>query len=70
MKEKDIKNALLEFGKEKGVITFEDLNETFPAGYCPLAEMEEFLRRLDRLGVRVVEGKKHTRSRAHHRRAA
>lgn len=70
MKEKDIEKALLEFGKKKGVVTFEELNETFPAEYCPLDEMERFIRRLKHLGVRVVEDRKQVRTRTHHSRAA
>jgi hypothetical protein len=32
-KKKDRKDALSELGKKWGVITFEELNETFPAEY-------------------------------------
>jgi Sigma-70 factor, region 1.1 len=70
MKEKDLKDALLDLGKKKGVLTFEELNETFPAEYFPLAEMERFLRRLEHLGVRVVEGRGHAKIRTRRRRAA
>ncbi|MEJ2697468.1 MAG: RNA polymerase sigma factor region1.1 domain-containing protein [Candidatus Sulfobium sp.] len=70
MKEKDLKNALLELGRKKGVISFDELNDTFPADYCPLDETERFLERLELLGVRVVEDRKHVKVRARHRRAA
>jgi Sigma-70 factor, region 1.1 len=70
MKEKDLKVALLELGRKKGVLTFEELNETFPAEYFPLAEMERFLCRLEHLGVRVVEGREHARNRSRRSRAA
>jgi hypothetical protein len=70
MKEKDLKDALLDLGKKKGVLTFEELNETFPAEHFPLAEMERFLRRLEHLGVRVVEGRGHAKIRTRRRRAA
>ncbi len=70
MKEKDLRDALLELARKKGVLTFEDLYETFPPEYNPLDEMERFLRRLSHLGVRVVEGKEHARTRTHRRRAA
>lgn len=56
MKEKDLQDALLEVGRRRGLLTFEEFNEAFPADYCKLAEMEKFLRRLRHLGVRVVEG--------------
>lgn len=70
MKEEDVKNALLELGKKKGVITFEELNEAFPAEYCPLAELRQFIRRLDNMGVRLVEGRKQAKARLHNSQAA
>lgn len=70
MKEKDLKEALMELGREKGVITFEELNAAFPAEYCPLVEMEHFIKRLDHMGVRVVEGRKHAKVRLRNSQAA
>lgn len=70
MKGKDLTDSLVALGKKKGMITFEELEDTFPAEYCPLEEMEQFLRRLDHLGIRVVEGRRHKRTGHHHRQAA
>lgn len=55
MKRKDAEEALLEFGVEKGVILFDELEDLFPAGSLPLEDMEGLLMRLEGLGVRVVE---------------
>lgn len=55
MKRKDVEDALVEFGVERGVILFEELEDLFPAGYLLLEEMEGLLMRLEKLGVRVVE---------------
>ena len=70
MKEKDLKDALMELGREKGVITFEELNAAFPAEYCPLVEMEQFIKRLNHMGVRVVEGRKPVKAGLHNSQAA
>ncbi len=70
MNEKDVRKALLEHGKKKGVVTFEELNIAFPAEYLPLDEMEKFLRRLEHLGIRVVESREKGRTGDRHRRAA
>lgn len=70
MKEKDLRNSLVRLGKKKGMVTFEEINYIFPAGYCPLDELEGFLRRLDHLGVKVVDDRKKARLRAHPNRAA
>ena len=70
MKEKDLKDALLELGKKRGVLTFEELDETFPAEYFPLVELECFLERLGSLGISVVERREHARVKTRYRRAA
>lgn len=70
MKEKDLEDALLALAKKKGQVTFEELNETFPAEYFPLEEMERFLRRLRHLGIRVVESGECERTKPRHKRAA
>ena len=70
MKEKDLEDALLALAKKRGQVTFGELNETFPAEYFPLEEMERFLRRLRHLGIRVVESGECERTKARHKRAA
>lgn len=70
MKEKDLEDALLELAKKRGEVTFEELNDTFPAEYFPLEEMERFMRRLRHLGIRVVESGECERTKTRHKRAA
>jgi RNA polymerase primary sigma factor len=70
MKGKDLEDALLEVAKKRGEVTFEELNDTFPAEYFPLEEMERFMRRLRHLGIRIVESGECERTKAQHKRAA
>lgn len=55
MNKKDIEKALLAQGVCSGSITFEELNEALPAEYFPLQELEQFLRRLEALGIRIED---------------
>jgi len=55
MKRKDVEGAVLEYGIKRGVLTFDELNDAFPAEYFPPQELERFLMVLDDLGVKVVE---------------
>ncbi|MDH4231556.1 MAG: RNA polymerase sigma factor region1.1 domain-containing protein [Nitrospirota bacterium] len=55
MKRKDVESAVLEYGIKRGVLTFDELYEAFPADYFPPQEMERFLMILDDLGVKVLE---------------
>ncbi len=60
MKEKDVFKALAGFGKKRGTLTYEEINEAFPSGYYSPAELEGLLKRLEHMGVRVVDLKKRT----------
>jgi RNA polymerase primary sigma factor len=70
MKRKDVEGALLDYGTKRGVLTFDELNEAFPAEYFPLQELERFLMRLEGLGVKVVERAERRRNRQRHKQAA
>lgn len=63
MKRQDVECALLDYGTKRGVLTFDELNDAFPAEYFPLNELERFLRVLDKLGVKVVERAERRRNR-------
>lgn len=63
MKRKDVEGALLDYGTKRGVLTFDELNDAFPAEYFPPQELERFLIRLDALGVKVVERSERRRHR-------
>jgi hypothetical protein len=63
MERKDVEGAVLEYGIKRGVLTFGELYEAFPADYFPLEELERFLMVLDDLGVKVVERAERRRNR-------
>jgi len=54
MKHQDMMDSLLSLGMQRGKLTCQELNDTFPAEFLPLDELERFLHLLDGLGVRVV----------------
>jgi len=70
MKAKDLEVALVKHGVRRGIVTFQELNDAFPAEYFPLEEMEAFLSYLEDMGVRIVESKECAKSKSRHRRAA
>ena len=55
MKEKDVFKAIAGAGKKRGTLTYEEINDAFPSAYYSLAELEGLLRRLEQMGVRVVD---------------
>lgn len=70
MKEKDIEDALLELGVKRGVLFFEELYDLFPLDYFPLEEMERFMRLLEDLGVKVIDGGEASGQKVRHKRRA
>jgi hypothetical protein len=66
MKGKDLEEALLDLGVKRGVIFFEELEQTFPAGYFPLEELERFLMLLEDLGVEVAPHEQRKKPRPGH----
>lgn len=55
MKKRDAEKALIAQGVKKGVLTFDEISEIFPAEHFPVEEMERLLSCLDAQGVQVVE---------------
>lgn len=55
MKRNDVEEAAIDEGVKRGELTYEELNELFPAEYFPLEEIERLLIRLDGLGIRLHE---------------
>jgi hypothetical protein len=70
MTEKDIEEALLEHAVNNGFLTFDELYETFPAGYCDLEDLWNFLALLEDLGINVVETQEYSSPKVRIRRAA
>jgi RNA polymerase primary sigma factor len=55
MKKQDMVDSLLALGVRRGMLTWQELNDAFPAESFPLDELERFLRLLEDLGVKVVD---------------
>ncbi len=55
MKQQDMMDSLLSLGMQRGKLTCQELNDTFPAEFLPLEELERFLRLLEGLGVKVID---------------
>jgi RNA polymerase primary sigma factor len=55
MREKDIFEEILELGKRRGVLTYDEINDALPAEFFSPDEMEELLELLGDMGVKVVE---------------
>jgi hypothetical protein len=70
MKGKDIEDALLELGRKRGVLFFNELDDAFPEDHFPLQEIEHLLMRLEDLGVRVVEKEERAKPKPRQRRRA
>jgi hypothetical protein len=55
MRKQDMVDSLLELGVRRGMLTWQELNDAFPAESFSLDELERFLRLLEDLGVKVVD---------------
>jgi RNA polymerase primary sigma factor len=54
MKEHDVYQAIIEIGKRRGSVTYEEINDALPAEFFSLEELERFLRLLLGMGVRLT----------------
>ncbi|MBC8412504.1 MAG: sigma-70 family RNA polymerase sigma factor [Nitrospira sp.] len=55
MKEKDIFDELIEVGKKRGQLTYDEINEALPSEFFTPDEIEELMDLLSDLGVRIVD---------------
>jgi len=55
MKEKDIFDEILEVGKKRGIITYDEINDALPAEFFSPDEIEDLMDLLQDMGVRVVD---------------
>ena len=46
---------LIKKGKEKNILTYEEINKAIPEGTVAADQMEEFLITIDQMGLSVVE---------------
>lgn len=55
MKDKDLFEELVEVGKRRGVLTYDEINDALPAEFFSPDEMEELMDLLHDMGIKVVE---------------
>lgn len=55
MKEKDVFDELIEVGKRRGVLTYDEINEALPSEFFTPDEIEDLMDLLNDMGVRVVD---------------
>ena len=55
MRERDIFEEIIERGKRRGVITYDEINEILPSEYYTPDELEDLIDLLQDMGVKVVE---------------
>jgi RNA polymerase primary sigma factor len=55
MREKDLFEEIIELGKRRGVLTYDEINDALPAEFFSPDEMEELLELLQDMGIKVVD---------------
>lgn len=55
MKEKDVFDEIIEVGKKRGVLTYDEINEALPSEFFTPDEIEDLMDLLQDMGVRVVD---------------
>jgi RNA polymerase primary sigma factor len=55
MKDKDIFEEILDLGKRRGVLTYDEINDALPAEFFSPEEMEELMELLQDMGIKVVD---------------
>ncbi|MEJ2183448.1 MAG: sigma-70 family RNA polymerase sigma factor [Nitrospirota bacterium] len=55
MRQKDIFEEIIDLGKRRGVLTYDDINEALPAEFFTPEEMEDLMEILQDMGIKVVE---------------
>ena len=55
MKEKDIFDELIEVGKKRGQLTYDEINEALPSEFFTPDEIEDLMDLLSDMGVRIVD---------------
>ncbi len=56
MKEWDVFEEIIDLGKRRGVLSYNDINEAFPSEFISQDELEDLLDLLQDMGIKVVEG--------------
>ncbi len=54
MKEHDVYEAIIEIGRKRGNVTYDEINDALPPEFFSLEELEKFVRQLQGMGVRLT----------------
>jgi RNA polymerase primary sigma factor len=55
MREKDILEELIDIGKRRGTLTYDEINDALPSEYFSPDELEDFMELLQDMGVNVID---------------
>ena len=55
MKEKDIFEEIIDIGKRRGKLTYDEINDAFPSEYFSPDELEELMDLLHGMGIKVID---------------
>ncbi|HZV46802.1 MAG TPA: RNA polymerase sigma factor region1.1 domain-containing protein, partial [Thermodesulfovibrionales bacterium] len=55
MEKEDIFEEIIDIGKRRGKLTYDEINDALPSEYFPPDELEELMDRLHDMGVEVVD---------------
>ena len=55
MRESDIVNEIIDLGKKRGMVTYNELNEAFPAEFFPLGQLEDIMDLLRDMGIEIID---------------
>jgi len=55
MKERDIVDEIIEIGKKKGVLTYDEINEALPSEFFSPDEIEDLMDLLQDMGIDIVD---------------
>jgi RNA polymerase primary sigma factor len=60
MKEKDLFDELIEVGKKRGVLTYDEINEALPSEFFTPDEIEELMDLLQDMGIKIIDSQEKT----------
>ncbi len=55
MREKDILEEIIDLGKRRGTLTYDEINDALPSEYFSPVELEDFMELLQDMGVNVID---------------
>lgn len=55
MRESDIFDEIIDLGKKRGMVTYDELNEAFPSEFFPLGQLEDIMDLLKDMGIEIID---------------